>query len=216
MTQLDIQEVRRENLRLLINEKFGGVNAAFSRTAGRDPNLINLILTGNLKIRRNMGERLARGMEQDLGLPHGWFDIPRLNEGGAVERITTIPIVRLDALDKPSLEQIVVGQDVIGRNVDSPTSTSALRAVYATDNDMAPAITKGDILIVDTGVTAFVRSGVYVMVRGEDVFVRRITKPITGGIRISADSEPASAFEPQEGQFRCSGRIVGVMRFIEI
>lgn len=210
----DVSEARRENLRSLIQEKYGGVNAALSRAANKDPNLINLILTSNENIRRNMGEKMARAIEETLSLPSGWFDVPR--HGGPVERIQTIPIVRLDSIDGSALEKLVFGVDVVARQIDRPTSANNLRAVYAPDNEMSPSVSEGDLLIVDSGVKDFDRPGVYVITRDKDVFIRRISKLLTGGVRISADSDPRSGIDAEPGQFSCSGRVVGAMRFSRI
>lgn len=207
-------DVRRQNLRTLIRERFDGVNAALCRATGKNANLINLILSNNESIRRNMGEKLAREIEVSLGLPAGWMDTPR--EGGPVDRVTTVPIVRLDALDKAGVEKVVLGQDVVGRHLERATATNALRIVYATDNEMAPAIEDGDLLYVDTGVTEFDRPGVYVITRGSAVYIRRVTRPLTGGVRIAADADAHSAVDAEPGQFGCSGRIVGAMRFVKI
>jgi hypothetical protein len=214
MKDHDVADIRRNNLRLLIQERYNNVNAAFSRATGRDPNLINLILSSNLEIRRNMGERLARIIETAQSLPEGWLDIPRHN--GTVERIQSIPIAPLNSLNSPVLERMVFSQDVVARHIDKPTSTNNLRAAYALDNEMTPSVGEGDLLFVDTGVTEFDRPGVYVIVREKDVFVRRVSRPITGGIRISADSDPRSGVDAEAGQFGCAGRVVGCMRFSRI
>lgn len=213
MEQPDVMEVRRQNLRSLIAEKYQSVNASFSRAVGKDANYVNLILTSNPQIRRNMGEKFAREVEKLLGLPVMWFDTPRV--GGPVERVTEVPIVRLDALDRAGLEKVVFGQDVISQHIERPTAEVNLRAVYALDGEMSPSITKGDLLFVDTGVHAFDKPGVYIIVRDKDVFIRRVTKLLTGGIRISADGLDA-ALDAEADQFACSGRVIGLMRFSRI
>ncbi len=209
----EITEIRRTNLIALIDEKFGGNRAAFCRNTGKHPNLMNLVLSVNPAIRRNIGEKLARDLETKLGLSEGWLDQPR--EGGSAGRVYTFPIVRLDALDKSGIEKIVLGQDVAARALDRPSSMANVKVAYAVNNDMAPAISQGDMMFVDTAAKDLDRSGTYVLLRDTEVFVRRITRLITGATKVSADNDPQSALEFQPGKMklRSAGRVVGVLRF---
>jgi len=207
----DITEVRRGNLGALIQDKFRGNRAAFCRATGKNPNLINLILSSNPAIRRNLGEKLARSIEEALGLPERWLDIER--SGGPVGEVYTFPVTRLDAMEASGLEKIVVGQDVAARNFDRPTAMASVRGCYMVGDEMKPAISQGDLMLVDTGHKDIDRDGVYVITRGTDVFVRRIRKSLDGAYRISADSDPDSPVVAQPGKFKSAGRVIGLMRF---
>lgn len=70
----DIFEVRRRNLVAYIQDKHEGNRAEFCRAIGKNPNLINLALTKNKEYRKNIGEKLARDIEQQSGMPSGWLD----------------------------------------------------------------------------------------------------------------------------------------------
>lgn len=70
----DIFQVRRRNLVAYIDEKHEGNRAEFCRAIGKNPNLINLALTKNKEYRKNIGEKLARDIEQLAGMPSGWLD----------------------------------------------------------------------------------------------------------------------------------------------
>lgn len=207
----EMTEIRRKNLATLIQEKFQGNRAAFCRATGRNPNLINLILSNNPEIRRNLGEKLARGIEEQMGLAEGWLDVNR--EGGPVGQVYTFPVTRLDDLDTAGIEKIVLGQDVAARHFDRPTAMASVRACYMVGTEMEPAISQGDIMLVDTGCQELEKDGVYVITRGRDVFVRRVRKTLDGSIRISADNDPEGVVQAQPGRFKSAGRIVGLMRF---
>lgn len=69
-------DCRKNNLRKYILEKFNGNNTAFAKAVNKNVNQINLFLTDNDKFFRSMGERVARSMEQSLGLKDGFFDRP--------------------------------------------------------------------------------------------------------------------------------------------
>ena len=207
----EVTEVRRANLSSLIRDKFHNNRAAFCRATGKNPNLINLILSNNPEIRRNLGEKLARDIEQLTGLPDGWLDLERT--GGPAGEVYTFAVTRLDDMEASGLEKIVVGQDVAARHLDKPTSMASVRACYMVGDEMRPAISQGDILLVDTGCASVERDGVYVITRGKDVYLRRVRKNIDGTVRIWADADPDGAIQVQQGKVKPSGRVVGVLRF---
>jgi len=70
-------EVRRLNLIEYIAKNFSGNRAAFCRATGKNPNLINLVLSGNKDYARTIGEKLARDIEARSNLAKGWLDSPR-------------------------------------------------------------------------------------------------------------------------------------------
>jgi hypothetical protein len=69
-------QIRRENLRFVIDTYFGGVRskaqAAFGMTTRQQ--LTNLL---NPDGRKGMGNELARKIEKAVGLPDGWMDYDR-------------------------------------------------------------------------------------------------------------------------------------------
>lgn len=69
-----VYEIRRRNLIAYIEDKHQGNRAEFCRHIGKNPNLINLALTRNDEYRKNIGEKLARDIEQLAGMPDGWLD----------------------------------------------------------------------------------------------------------------------------------------------
>jgi hypothetical protein len=67
---VDIKEIRLKNLRLLIAEV--GTAAELSRRAKTDPAYLSQILS--TKIKRGLGDELARRLERATGKPHGYMD----------------------------------------------------------------------------------------------------------------------------------------------
>ncbi len=63
-----INEVRRKNIRLLV-EQYGG-QSGLAKATGKAPAYINQLVSGT----RNLGESACRSFEAELGLPKGWFD----------------------------------------------------------------------------------------------------------------------------------------------
>lgn len=75
---MDIYEIRRQRLRQLINDdpRFKGVDAAFAAAIDRQASYVSRLFTKNLNHRRNIGEDLARTIEEILGLEKNSLDKP--------------------------------------------------------------------------------------------------------------------------------------------
>ena len=69
-----MNEVRRENLRRLIDEKFNGRDADFARYCGMEPARISQVLSKTYRDGKNFGEKAARNIEQAAGLPLLFLD----------------------------------------------------------------------------------------------------------------------------------------------
>ena len=190
-----ISEIRRLNLVSHIAKNFEGNRAAFCRATGKNPNLINLVLTDNPDYRRNIGEKLARSIEAVAGLPVGWLDSPR---GIGDRRTTSIPILFNPWLipDKPPIK----GDSMLTIPTDDPllkfrtSATANLLIVASQENSMHPTIKVRDHVWVDLGVKAFTANGIYV-VRGADdtTAFKRIQQLSDSQFQLSVDDK---SYEP--------------------
>lgn len=76
MNMSQVIEVRRKNLRLLIERRFDGSQKNFSLSTGISPSQLGQWLSeGESSGTRNMSERSARRLEVRLSLPAGWLDV---------------------------------------------------------------------------------------------------------------------------------------------
>ena len=73
---MDIKEIRKARLQELINLKFGGVTARLAERIGRQASYLARILSGNPAHGRNIGEKLAREIEEACDLPYRYMDAP--------------------------------------------------------------------------------------------------------------------------------------------
>jgi SOS-response transcriptional repressor LexA len=72
-----IHDTRRENLRALIDRRFGGSQTQLAQAVGLgQPSFVSRLLTENEGTRKNIGNRLARRVEAALGLSPNWLDTP--------------------------------------------------------------------------------------------------------------------------------------------
>lgn len=67
---MDIKEIRRENLRLLAKEKGG--QARLAEMLGMSLSYLGQIIGKNPV--KGIGDAIARRVEKELELPHGWMD----------------------------------------------------------------------------------------------------------------------------------------------
>lgn len=72
---MEISEIRRTRLQQVINEHFKGVQAAFCEKADIDSSYVSRIFTAIPEHRRNIGEKMARKIEEKLRLEPGYMDV---------------------------------------------------------------------------------------------------------------------------------------------
>jgi hypothetical protein len=87
---MNSKEIRRKNLRELVRKADSG--AAFAKQADIAPSLLSQILSQNPT--RNIGDKLARKIEERLRLPSGWLDSNHTPEASSA------PINQADSRDK--------------------------------------------------------------------------------------------------------------------
>lgn len=188
---MDLQQSRRINLVTYIKDHYKGNRAAFCRATGKNPNLINLVLTENEDYRRGFGEKLARDIEQRLGISRGWLDTPR---GVGVKRVLTIPIVDYSQIPDVAPERydyFMVLPTAYPR-FSRVTATKNIVASVFEDAGMQPTIVPEDCLYIDLGIKSIEGDGLYIMRFSERTEVRRVQR-IGSNIRLSKDDR---MFEP--------------------
>ncbi len=73
---MDIYDVRRTNLKWLIEHEYDGVTASLARELQMQASYLSRIFTRNPEHKRNVGSRLARAIEQASKKRRGWMDEP--------------------------------------------------------------------------------------------------------------------------------------------
>lgn len=206
---MNVIEVRRQNLLNYIRDTYEGNRAEFCRATGKNPNLINLVLTHNAEYRRNIGEKLARNIEEKAGIASGWLDSPR---GVGARKVTKIPML-VDSSDIPDKAPLECDHYVV-LPIDDPTlalrttGTKNLVVVTAQESCMAPAFNVGSNVWVDLGVKQIVGDGVYVLRMGKATKFRRVQQLPNGELRVSQD-DPAYAPQILKNKLSAGLKVVG-------
>lgn len=205
-------EIRRRNLRELIADKYDGNRALFSRSTKRNANLINLILTSNMSLRRNMGEKLAREIETVCRLPQGWFDMDRSKEA---MKASMTPLIRLHEFPAEVAEwfpdRMMVSNRWIASAMPSATDPEAIRYAQVSDAAMGDTLAEGDIAMVDTGRNRIDSDGVYLLRHGDTKLIRRVQRRIDGDLEIKADGagyDPTTIKRSDEQDLQVVGRVL--------
>lgn len=104
---MDIRDIRRHRLRKLLVAKYDGKQAAFAALIGRSPSYVARIVSSNSTHSRNIGEALAREIEQLCDVPSGYLDLPltKIEEAGDWDPAT----------DPPGVDHTKVWQDLPAR-----------------------------------------------------------------------------------------------------
>lgn len=206
-------EVRRQNLRQYISSKFDGNRSAFSRAVGTNPNQINLVLADGVH-RRNLGEDLARRMEHSLHLPDGYFDQRNLIGTDTTHKVSgrdippeLAPILRKDDMVEMACFYNSYLDTISGRI----TARENLILARIATHDMEPDVGFGEHAVVDMGVKAVSGDGVYIIGRGSDLFLRRVTKQLVGGWMIHAPAHEPVKVDTLKG-LKAVGKIVSLWR----
>lgn len=199
-----LAQIRRANLAALIDERFEGNRAAFCRATGKNPNLINLILSKNPDLQRSIGEKLSRDIEGLLDLPSGWLDKKSPNN---TERSSSIPVVSsVDA--RPGEEWLVLLPETL-RAIAPNVPTAGLAVVKAASDHMAPSINLGDLVLINKSVkVADSSGGVFAIDTGDGIVLARFRKTIQEGWSISYDNEAYPA-APISQAFLAKQKVVG-------
>lgn len=195
----DIFSIRKTNLTKLVADKFQNNKSAFGRAAGVHHNHVNLLLSSNENYKRNLGEELARRIEQAIGLPELWLDNPTTG----VQPTYTIRSVEIDqqlsraVVNSINVKSMVITDVWVASVASLITSVDNLILASASTDEMAPQIKSGDTIVIDTGYKAASSDGVYVLTRGDAAFLRRIRRQSDGSHSLSVANPDYHSDKPE-------------------
>ena len=150
-----IHDLRRENLKKLI-EALGFRNKEFADKVGKTPQQVSQILSGA----RNMGEKIAREIENRLNLENGYLDID--SNVGVPSNIKTkrIPVLSWVQAGNPhETGDIDYSEYII---VDDYVPDGCFGLTVRGDS-MIPEFNEGDVVVVNPSINA--KPGDFVIAR---------------------------------------------------
>lgn len=99
----------------------------------------------------------------------------------------------------------------VRRNLPNVSSTLNLSVISALGDSMMPTFNDGDILLVDTGIKAVDRDGVFVLRANDRLYIKRVRQRIRdGAFEVSSDNSTAGTPEELQGreQIDVLGKVV--------
>lgn len=226
---MSLKEIRISRLKQLQAELGASGPVALARAIGRKTNQTSDLLHG----RASFGEKVARSIEEHVGLPPGWLDRevppgPRsaLGHAGALmQRAVGIDITVAPMLLEPTPGAAPAGPPgtpFIGPitldalwlvSIAAISQPAKLRCLAMPDDLMEPTVSAGDLLLVDTGVGSYTSDGIYVLRANDRLYVRRVRQRLDGSLEVSADSAAVkSADVLTTSQLQPAGRVLWAWR----
>lgn len=189
----NIYQNRYEYLRDII-ARHGG-QAAVAEKLGVTRQYMNLV--GSDKQKKNIGNAMARKIETVFGLPIGTIDSPMESKVAQMTDTTiTVPMLNVVASmghgarmdhEEETVQNITFSKRWLRTNITA-SSYERLAVVTAKGDSMADTFLDGSILLVDTGITQLKIDGVYVLLREDELFIKRIQRNIDGSYDIISDN----------------------------
>ncbi len=224
MSLNSVKDIRRENLKVLV-ERLGSMkelNKVLNRTDNTLTQILNQSIHSKTKQPKQMGDRIARSIENGLNLEYGWMDADHsdqtnLEVGPEDESITIIN--ELNQIEGASIAHELHEQDVIIGPLRVKTkflqsigynNTMSLSATTAYGDSMSPTLLPGAKLLVDTSINTFVGNGIYVLKVCGTVLIKRISMKMNGKLHVSTDNPNETLSEDVENskELQIVGRVV--------
>lgn len=196
---MTIFDTRLENTRRLVGTERGYITK-FAQRMGMSKQQASHVIGGvagnHAKGGKNIGEDMARRIEQVFGLPIGQLDLKpssRPIPARSIEALLLAEVADMPALaDSSFISRMTLAKEWVRINMGVAPEHVAIAPVSG--DEMAPTLFDGDICLVDRGATNPDASGVYVIrhAQEERLFIRRIQLEPAGYL-ISTDNK---AYEP--------------------
>ncbi len=194
-----LQNVRVENLCALIKQSS---LTEIARRSKRAPSQIWEMKNR----RRGFGEKIARRIEIEMGLPQGWLDEPHGSEEKQLDNKLTdkgvpyLPISVASLFPIKTIElqggentmknvRIHFDADVFKRNFPD-RSAESFSAAIVLDTSMSPTLNPMDRVLIDTSRPMFTTAGIYCLETPAGKVLRRVVSTLDGRHAVSADSSP--------------------------
>lgn len=225
----EVNKIRKENLEAL-RERYktlSNLNVAIGKR--KTDSTLSQILngardtrTGNVK---NLGDRLARTIEEKLSLGRGWLDcdhtgmvIPSIDEETYdTTEVAVIPVYAggggMAKHHEIMSEDVIVGDLTLSRTFLKTlgyNEPDGLTVTTGYGDSMRPTILPGAKILVDSSIRSFSGNGIYLLEVLGNEFIKRLTMKMNGQIVVSTDNPVASLSEYLDGnhEVQIRGKVI--------
>lgn len=211
-----IDEIRRENLLIQLG-KYPSI-AELNEALGRKRNDPTFALIKNRQLNRGkprvMGDKIARGIEERLGLPPGWMDEDHSEQPAGIRYIDDEGLFRVKTIPLSGAAASMADPINLDRSVFKKyfpeTRAEDYAAAAVQDDSMAPTINLGDRVLIESSRPEFSTDGCYCILAAGRYLLRRIVLRLDGVLMISADGRPREGAQPLSSfkDIKIVGRVV--------
>lgn len=155
---MKVSDIRRANVTALIRDRFHDSVAEFARAIERDDAQVWALVNESAPTARNIGERLARHIENQLRLDPNTLDVPMFLEAGgqlrvespaATYKINRIPVVGTAELGEDGFHLELEYPTGHGEGyIDYPSRDPNAYVVRGKGDSMRPRIKPGEFIMV--------------------------------------------------------------------
>lgn len=221
---MDINDIRVLKMRILVDE-FGGRKALSKITGIAYPQLNNYIGKTRFK---NIGNNIARRVEESCGKPRGWMDIwdeaivetsiqnyqfPQIaNQKKVKQQLTKFSLnetISIPIADREA-SKLTMDADLIHSILPFITNLKDLLLMRAYGDSMEGTFGDGDMLLVDQSIKKLDADAIYAfrVSTSSEIYTKRLQRQLDGSIRIISDNKKYDAIPAEQSQLEILGRIV--------
>ena len=190
---MDIYAIRKHNLVQLLGTQR---KASCAERWGMSPAHLSQILS--LRTEKNLGDEVARRIEQAERLPAGWMDVLQ-GEAGVPASGEFVSIAHFDIRGSMGngntppahvevIRDLTVHLDWLRGQGISFSAAHNLAIISGDGDSMAGTFNDGDPLLVDRGIHEVRSDAIYVFSLDGDLFVKRLQRLTDGALRMIADN----------------------------
>lgn len=234
---METKEIRRINLRYLMDEyvRSGKSKANFADDVGMPASQLSQVASS--KPVRNIGDVVARRVEESLGLGRGWLDVPHEfldSASGAgnnkeysllnLSKNYTEHTYRIEQLDTefscgggrmnseyPDIIQSIEIDPEYAKRMFGGRPAASLKITTAVGDSMRGSVEPGELVVLDVTVNRFVSDGIYAFSYGDSVHIKRL-QWLKDRLMVISDNKTYDRWEigsDDESQLHIQGFVVG-------
>lgn len=207
-----IRDRRRQNLKMLVEERFADTAARLAEALGWEASRVSGLIGKTTQ--RPITDRTQEYIERILNLPIGWLDkdhskdqkeqsatekdIAELIDKGRLICIKSLDVELSAGTGAMVFDDSESGMEFVPEEYFKEMNANPERCcvVRVKGDCMQPEINSGDKVIVDLDTTAIYNGAIYSIRLDGVVMVKRLYKEIDGGVKITCDNVNEKAYFP--------------------
>ena len=214
---MNVSEIRRQNLILLIDKEFNGNLSQFTKKINQDYCRYNYILNGKIKVTNKAVRLVESALELESGmldLADGMESQQKFARAIKINKYPTLVFNKDTTFKSSGIGNVFVAKSVL---TELKVDEHKLVAFRADDNSMSPTINVNAQIIVDTDDKIIVNNKLYVVAIGSQLFIRRLEQKIgSNEVLLKPDGKRfgINTVDVNDDKFYIVGRVILQLSFL--